>query len=280
MIDNTETIKTEDYQQIQRFLSGQCGIVITDNKHYLVKNRLLPLFTRFNLDNFTELANALQSSSSATTDLKNAVVEAMTTNETYWFRDTSQFVELKTKVLPELFNQHLGVVKIWSAACSSGQEPYSISISVTETLNQSAKQQPVQIIATDISEAMLQEARVARYSEMALSRGISPADSQRYFKQQADGYWLNTEISQRVQFQAFNLLDSFAPLGRFHIIFCRNVLIYFSEQVKRDILSRMANSLEIGGYLFLSSTEAMPLDIAGFETVRSNTAFYFKKIAV
>lgn len=266
-----------DYQTIQLFLSQSCGIFLSENKQYLVKNRLLSLLGKFDIRSFSELASALQSNSPSSSKLKNAVIDAMTTNETFWFRDEKQFVELREKILPELFAQKNGTLKIWSAACSSGQEPYSISISALDALQASNKNKAVQIIGTDISEAIIEEAKKAVYSELALSRGIDQITKARYFQKNYDGYSLNSEVVRQVRFQQFNLLKPFAALGRFDIIFCRNVLIYFSEQIKRDILSRMADNLEPGGYLFLSSTEAMPTGLESFEPVHTGLTSYFRK---
>lgn len=277
-LGNSSEISEGEYQAIQRFLSQSCGIEIGNNKHYLVKNRLLPLLAKHQMPRFADLIKLLQADILSSQSLRSAVIDAMTTNETFWFRDEKQFVELKEQVLPQLFAQKPTGIKIWSAACSSGQEPYSISICAVETQKALAKNKAVHIIATDISEAILQEAKSAVYSELALARGIDAATKARYFQKSHDGYSLNAEVAQLVRFQQFNLLKSFAPLGRFDVIFCRNVLIYFSEQVKRDILSRMADSLELGGYLFLSSTEAMPAGLNRFEPVRNGLTSYFKKI--
>ncbi|MDX8130213.1 protein-glutamate O-methyltransferase CheR [Methylomonas sp. EFPC1] len=271
-------ISAAEYQTIQQFLSQSCGIELGDSKQYLVKSRLLPLMGKFEFTSFAELANSLQSASFSAQKIKSAVIDAMTTNETFWFRDERQFVELKDKVLPGLLNSKNGNVRVWSAACSSGQEPYSIGICALEAIRASSKSRSVQIIGTDISEAILEEAKRAVYSEAALSRGLDSAAKARYFHKNYDGYLLSPEVSQLVRFQQFNLLKSFTALGRFDLIFCRNVLIYFSDQVKRDILSRMADSLEPGGYLFLSSTEAMPTGLNSFELVRSGLTSYFKKI--
>lgn len=267
-----------DYQAIQQFLSQNCGIELGDSKQYLVKSRLLPVLGKFELTRFADLVTTLQSASFSAQKLKTAVIDAMTTNETFWFRDERQFVELRDTVLPELLTQKNGSIRIWSAACSSGQEPYSIGICAVEAMKATAKSRSIQIIGTDISEAILEEAKRAVYSEAALARGVDHASKARYFSKNYDGYLLTPEVVQLVRFQQFNLLKSFTALGRFDLIFCRNVLIYFSEQVKRDILSRMADSLEPGGYLFLSSTEAMPIGVSQFELVRSGMTSYFKKI--
>jgi len=267
-----------DYKIIQHFLSHSCGIVLSETKQYLVKNRLTKLLAKFELDSFTELASILQTNSSIALSIKAAVVDAMTTNETFWFRDDSQFITLKNTVLSEIFARKSGSIKIWSAACSSGQEPYTISMCVEDVIKQTKNKRNVQIIGTDISETILREAKSAVYSDLALSRGLDIQTRNRFFTKMHEGYQVNTDIKNRVRFQPFNLLKSFSVLGRFDIIFCRNVLIYFSDELKRDILSRMAASLDTGGYLFLSSTESMPANIKEFETVRQGRVCYFKKI--
>ncbi|MEO1879427.1 MAG: protein-glutamate O-methyltransferase CheR [Methylococcales bacterium] len=202
----------------------------------------------------------------------------MTTNETFWFRDDAQFIEFKEHVLPEIFARKAGTVKVWSAACSSGQEPYSMSMCVEDAIKRTKINRNVQIIGTDISATILQKAKAAVYSEMALSRGLDSTTKNRFFQKIKAGYALNAEIKNRVRFQQFNLLKPFSVLGRFDAIFCRNVLIYFSAEMKRDILSRMAHSLATGGYLFLSSTESMPAVIKEFKVVRRGRVCYFKKI--
>ena len=270
-----------EYKIIQQFLSQSCGIELGDSKQYLVKNRLSGLLEKFDFTSFSELASSLHANSSANMKVKAAVVDAMTTNETFWFRDDMQFSVLKEKILPEIFKQKTRTVKIWSAACSSGQEPYTISMCAEDISKKVENNRNVQIIATDISESILMEANSAVYSEMALSRGLDVQTKSRYFQKTHNGYKLNAEITNKVRFQQYNLLKPFSVLGRFDIIFCRNVLIYFSDEVKLDILRRMADALEPGGYIFLSSTESMPASIKELEPVRSERlrVRYFRKIS-
>ena len=268
-----------EYKIIQDFLSRSCGIVLGESKQYLVKNRLSGLLVKFDFASFSELAKAIQMNSPISLKLKAAVVDAMTTNETFWFRDDMQFLELKDKIFPDIFEKKAGTVKVWSAACSSGQEPYTISMCAEDVNKKMGKSRNVQIIGTDISETILAEAKAAVYSELALSRGLNEQTKSRFFQKVHNGYKLKPEVVRNVRFQPFNLLKPFSVLGRFDVIFCRNVLIYFSDEVKRDILSRMVDSLEPGGYVFLSSTEAMPASIKGLEPVRSGRVRYFKKVS-
>jgi chemotaxis protein methyltransferase CheR len=271
-------MKSNEYQIIQNFLSQSCGITLGERKQYLVINRLSSLLIKFNLTSFSELTSIIQTNSSVAIRVKAAIVDAMTTNETYWFRDEMQFLELKEKIFPELFNKKNAGIKVWSAACSSGQEPYTISMCSEDAARPQGKNQTVQIIGTDISETILLKAKSAIYSELALARGLDDQIRNRFFQPVQSGYKLNENISRKVRFQQFNLLKPFTVLGRFDIIFCRNVLIYFSDEIKQDILTRMVNTLEPGGYIFLSSTEAMPASISELEPVRIGKARYFKKV--
>ena len=275
------TMSQQEYQLFQEFLSQSCGIVLGDNKQYLVINRLAQIFKEFDLKSINELLQALRANAVISHRLKVKVVDAMTTNETFWFRDEMQFVELKSKVLPELIKNKKGTIRIWSAACSSGQEPYSISMCVEDMLGsyKELTNDNVQIIGTDISDVILEQAKKAVYSDLELSRGLDAATKARFFHHTHAGYKLNTEISRRVRFQQFNLLKSFSVLGRFDMILCRNVLIYFSDDVKRDILMRMANALEKGGYMFLSSTEAIPAGMNEFEVIRGSQARCYRKVS-
>lgn len=274
---NKTVVSDADYQAIRDFLNYSSGIVLGENKQYLVQNRLSPLLKKFDLASFSDLVSVMQSPLGTARQIRSAVIDAMTTNETFWFRDNMQFIVLGQSVLPELLNRKTGTIKIWSAACSTGQEPYSISMCVEDVVHSVGRGRSIQIIGTDISESVLSEAQSAVYSELALSRGIEPKDKQRFFLKMHDGYRVRSEIKQRVRFQQFNLLKPFSVLGRFDVIFCRNVLIYFSDDVKRDILQRMAGALEPGGYLFLSSTESMPVGLKEFEAVKGSVRF-FKKV--
>lgn len=185
----------------------------------------------------------------------------MTTNETLWFRDTYPFEVLKNKVIPEFIRNNPGQrLRMWSAACSSGQEPYSISMAIDEfeRSNLGQLKMGAQIVATDLSGTMLTNCKTGEYDSLAIARGLSQERLQRYFDPKGAGRWaVKPAIRSRVEFRSFNLLDSYASLGKFDIVFCRNVLIYFSAQVKRDILLRIHSTLKPGGYLFLGASEAL-----------------------
>ena len=248
-----------DFEQFRVFLEKACGILLGENKQYLVSSRLNKLMEQQGIKTLTELVQRIQSQPRS--GLREQVVDAMTTNETLWFRDTYPFEVLKNKVLPEMARNNPGQrLRIWSAACSSGQEPYSISMTLDEyeRTNIGQLKMGAQIVATDLSGAMLANCKTGEYDSLAIARGLSQERLQRYFDPKGPGRWaIKAPIRSRVEFRSFNLLDSYAALGKFDIVFCRNVLIYFSAQVKKDILTRIHATLKPGGYLFLGASEAL-----------------------
>ncbi|WP_139349795.1 CheR family methyltransferase [Thioalkalivibrio denitrificans] len=269
-------IEPQDYEDFRLFLERSCGLVLGDNKHYLVTSRLSRLMDEFSVSSVSELLRLLKSGKRA--GLRERVIEAMTTNETYWFRDVFPFEILRNQILPDLGKRGVNPVKIWSAACSSGQEAYSISMTVSE-LQQTRPGvvRDVQIVGTDISTAIVREAREATYDDLAVARGLSPERRDRFLVRKEKRWQVRPEIRARASFREFNLLDSFTLLGRFDIIFCRNVLIYFSAESKRDILSRMAGTLNPGGYLFLGASESMANYSDAFEMLRCNPGVVYRK---
>lgn len=195
------------------------------------------------------------------TALKEKVIDAMTTNETLWFRDTHPYEILAGRLLPEIAAERkFQKLRIWSAACSSGQEPYSISMVIEEykRSNPGVFSSGEEILATDISTQILQQAQKGEYEMLALSRGLSQERLKKYFNATAEGGWkVQPGIKSRVRFQSFNLLGQYGSLGQFDIIFCRNVLIYFSSDVKLEILRKMRRQLRPGGYLLLGASESL-----------------------
>lgn len=248
-----------DFDQFRVFLEKTCGILLGNNKQYLVSSRLNKLMEQQGLKTLGDLVRKIQAQPRS--GLREQVVDAMTTNETLWFRDTYPFEVMKNRVLPELLKSAVGQrLRIWSAACSSGQEPYSLSMTIDEYERNSPSQPKpaVQIVATELSGAMLAASKAAEYDSLAIARGLSSDRLQRYFDAKAPGRWVvKPGIRSRVEFRVQNLLDSYAVLGKFDVVFCRNVLIYFSADVKKDILKRIHATLKPGGYLFLGASEAL-----------------------
>lgn len=248
-----------DFEQFRVFLEKTCGILLGSNKQYLVSSRLNKLMEQQGIKTLGDLVRKIQAQPRS--GLRELVVDAMTTNETLWFRDTYPFEVLKARVLPEMLKGASGQrLRIWSAACSSGQEPYSLSMAIDEYErgNPSQPKTGVQIVATELSGAMLAACKAAEYDSLAIARGLSSERLQRYFDVKAPGRWaVKPAIRSRVEFRVQNLLDSYVALGKFDIVFCRNVLIYFSADVKKDILKRIHATLRPGGYLFLGASEAL-----------------------
>lgn len=269
-------IKPEEYSEFRAFLEKACGIVLGDNKQYLVSSRLNRILAEYGLDSLGSLVDALKTQRSPA--LRDRIIEAMTTNETSWFRDTNPFETLRGLVLPELARKRPSGVRIWSAACSSGQEPYSIAIALQEyqMANPGALTAEIDIVATDISPAMLRTARAAVYDQLSMGRGLTAERRQRYFRQHGEGWEVIPAIRSRVQFRELNLLQSYALFGRFDIIFCRNVLIYFSSESKRDIVGRMAKILNPGGYLFLGGSESVSGTSDMFDMVRHESGVVYR----
>ncbi len=265
-----------EYRMFCDFLEQQCGIVLGDNKVYLVKSRLSPLMSRFGLESLTDLVNKTLSPSERA--LRAAVVDAMTTNETLWFRDSYPFELLKDKLFPELDNGR--PIKIWSAASSSGQEPYSMAMTIHEYKERagSRSKSSFSVVGTDISTTMLELCKNAQYDSLALSRGLSQERKDKFFEEADEGMMrVKAEFRRLVSFRNLNLLDSFTVMGKFDIIFCRNVLIYFSPEVKSKIINKFAEQLNPNGYLVLGASESMSGLSDRFEMIRCNPGIIYRK---
>lgn len=259
-------ISPEDYQAFKAFLEQSCGIVLGDNKQYLVTSRLNGLMLRHGVGSLGELVARLRQH--AYVSLRGQVIEAMTTNETQWFRDIYPFAILQNDLFPRLQAKRSWQIRLWSAGCSSGQEAYSMSIALQE-FNARGGRLEAQILGTDISPAMIDRATAGRYPLSVINRGLTPERRDTYCSGLDENTWeVNRETRRRTSFRVHNLLESFALLGRFDIIFCRNVLIYFSTESRHDIISRMARVLNPGGFLVLGASESLARHAHEFETVR------------
>jgi chemotaxis protein methyltransferase CheR len=266
----------DDYRRFCELLDRFSGIALGENKRYLVDSRLGGLMAEFGIDGLGALVSRLEADLSGR--LRRQVVDAMTTNETQWFRDGHPFTALSERVLPELAARSAGTLRVWSAGCSYGQEPYSIAMTVEETriLRPGTLTRPVEVVATDISPSVLASARAGLYDDLAVSRGLSDERRRRFFQRAAGGWQLREEVRRAVQFREMSLLESFAPLGRFDAVLCRNVLIYFSRERKQDILNRIAASLQPGGYLLLGASESLALAADRFEMIRHGAAVLYR----
>jgi chemotaxis protein methyltransferase CheR len=269
------TISEQEYKDFCRFLESQCGIVLGDNKQYLVRSRLSPLVTKYGQTSLSALLRDVVKGMNR--ELRVAAVDAMTTNETLWFRDTYPFTMLADKLLPEVAAKKRPI-KIWSAASSSGQEPYSIAMTILETQQKKPGLLPnCSVVATDISSTMLDMCRMGSYDNLALGRGLSLERRRSFFEDAGDGRMkVKDNVKRLVNFRPQNLMESYALLGKFDIIFCRNVLIYFSADMKSKVLNQMAGSLNPGGYLLLGASESLTGLTDRFDMVRCNPGIIYK----
>jgi chemotaxis protein methyltransferase CheR len=240
---------------LQKFVMDRSGIVLPDQKKYLLEARLEPVIRKRGLNGHAQLIERLKM---ADADLSTAVIDAITTNETLFFRDNIPFELMREAILPALTEARRGArkLRIWCAACSTGQEPYSLSM-MFEDLPPALKSIPYEIVATDLSETVLRQAREGVFNQFEVQRGLPVRLLLRHFRQDGTKWIINSELGRNITFQHHNLLQSYAQLGRFDVIFCRNALIYFSTQTKQDILNRLAESLAEDGYLILGGSETV-----------------------
>ncbi|RLV61579.1 protein-glutamate O-methyltransferase CheR [Parashewanella curva] len=267
----------DEYKRFSAFLEQHSGIVLGDNKQYLVRSRLSPLVTLYGLSDIAEVAQ--KSIDGSLRQLRLDVIDAMTTNETLWFRDGYPFSLLESTIFPEYSDQSRSL-KIWSAACSSGQEPYSIAMSALEykQKNPTAFARGVSILGTDLSPTMLEKCSKAEYDELALARGLSEQRKRQFFESSGQaGMRVKQNVRDLVSFRNHNLLDNYNVLGKFDVIFCRNVLIYFSPAAKSKILRQFAAALNPNGVLFLGASESMTGLCDDFEMIRCRPGIFYRK---
>ena len=248
----------QDFDFLKNFLKERSGIVISTDKLYLVESRLTPVFRDLGMSSIEELIDTLRKTGDKALGVR--VTDAMTTNESFFFRDQTPFDNLRDHVLPPLVAARKAKgqnrIRIWSAACSSGQEPYTIAMMLKEE-EARFDGMKFEIFATDLSTEIVAKAKEGLYSQFEVQRGLPIQLLVKYFTQ-SDSLWqISDEIRQMVRFQTFNLLDSFGVLGKFDLIFCRNVLIYFDQETKSSILDRMADISPPDGALFLGGAESV-----------------------
>jgi chemotaxis protein methyltransferase CheR len=277
--DETLHFSSQEYDEFCAFLQSSCGIDLGHNKQYLVATRMRRIMASLHLSHLAQLTELIKKADQR--QLRQSVIDAMTTNETFWFRDNYPFEYFGAKLLPRMQSEKpSSTLKVWSAACSYGQEPYSLSM-VIEEFNKRPGGRPlnVDILATDLSSAVLEHARTGIYDRISITRGLSFERKKQFFEPIDEDNWrLNSSIKNRVQFRPLNLQDSFYLLGKFDVIFCRNVLIYFSQELKADILRKLHGQLHTGGFLFLGSSEGLTGVAELFEMVDCAPGLAYKAI--
>jgi chemotaxis protein methyltransferase CheR len=245
-----------EFDFLRSFLKARSGLALTSEKRYLVESRLGPVCRRFELDSLSELLTGLKNGRDA--DLERAVIEAMTTNETFFFRDKVPFDLFRDVLLPRFIRNRASTrrLRIWCAAASSGQEPFSLAM----LLSEAAARLPgwrVEILATDISTEVLDRAKAGLYSQFEVQRGLPIQLLLKYFSQVGDQWQVAPQIRSMVDFRHLNLIKDFSAIGTFDIVYCRNVLIYFDGPTKTDVLKRLANAMAPDGALLLGAAETI-----------------------
>jgi chemotaxis protein methyltransferase CheR len=270
-------VTPSDYEYLRKLLKELSGLDLSADKQYLIESRLMPLARRSGLPGIPELVDRLKKGASA---LTADVVEAMTTNESFFFRDKTPFEHLQQTVIPTLVQARAArrSLRIWCAASSTGQEPYSIAMCLKEAGALLAGWR-IEIVATDLSPAVLEKSKAGIYSQFEVQRGLPIQMLVKYFTQSGELWHLNAEIRSMVQHRPLNLLQDFSHLGVFDIIFCRNVLIYFDQQTKTNILDRICRIMAPDGVLALGAAETVVGITEAFKPFPERRGLYRPNVA-
>ena len=264
------------------YISTLSGIHLNASKGYLLETRLVKLLKETESKSFTDLYKKIRADYSKKLDQQ--LLNAMTTNETHFFRDSAPFDLLQHKIIPDLIDKRIPgsditksplKLKIWSAACSTGQEVYSIGIVLKELLGDTTNHN-VTILGTDISDEAVTKASYGYYSLVDIERGLPPVKLNKYFNKENDKWKIDDEIRSLATFKKLNLMDDFSHLGTFDIIFCRNVAIYFSEDKKKILFNRISKLLKPDGALIIGSTESIATVCPAFESKRYLRSIFYQ----
>lgn len=254
-------LSSEEFSLMKRYIEDKCGILISEDKAYLIESRLSKLLIDFKCNTFEEFYKLIYENKDE--GITERIIDAITTNETLWFRDRKPWDILENVLMPQYVDQlrknKKDKVRIWSAGCSTGQEPYTVAMIIDNYLSKNnisdVSISQFEIVATDISGSIIELAKAARYDAISIMRGLPEFYKNKYFEKQGRIYILKDNIKKMVKFYKFNLQKSFIFLGNFDLIYCRYVTIYFSDILKEDILKRIGLALQDKGKLFLGSSE-------------------------
>ena len=275
-------LSPQTFAELRAVIRRLCGVVVPEEKAYLIQHRLGPVARRHGCRSFAELVTKLRGPQAA--QLYEPVIEAITTKETSFFRDGHPFEAFRRHLLPRLaegVRTRRARARIWCAAASTGQEPYSLAMLVHDYVT--AGQSPgttadaFEILATDISPRALAAATAAEYSERDVARGLTPDQVRRFFQKTARGWVVQDGLRKLVEFRRLNLAQPFPSLGAFDLIFCRNVLIYFDTDTRQQICQRFYDCLRPGGYLLLGSAENLYGVTDRFESLRFGESLVYRK---
>jgi len=270
-------LQPEEQKSLAQYVYSLCAITLDESKGYLIESRLAGLVEETGCGSYSGLL--LRAKSDASRALERRIVDAITTNETFFFRDTTPFELLRHKIVPELIDRRARTgaarIRIWSAACSTGQELYSIAILVKELLGDPDRY-GIQLVGTDISDDAVARASRGLFSPVEISRGLSEAQRTRYFIPAPGGWQIRDEIRAMASFKKRNLMADFSALGRFDVIFCRNVAIYFTERDRSSLFGRMERALEPDGYLVIGAMESLNGLCPQLESKRHLRSVYYQ----
>ena len=247
----------QDFDYLRKVLRERSGLVLSAEKQYLAESRLLPVARKHGFAGLGDLVGKLKSTA-AFAPLTVEVVEAMTTNESFFFRDKVPFDHFRDTIMPALMAARAREkrIRIWCTACATGQEPYSLAMSL-KAIGPALAGWRVEIIASDISNEVLENAKAGIYNQFEVQRGLPIQQLVKFFSQVGEAWQIAPEIRAMVQFRPLNLLNDFASLGTFDLVFCRNVLIYFGQETKVDVLNRLARQMPSDGFLILGAAETV-----------------------
>jgi chemotaxis protein methyltransferase CheR len=267
-----------DFEYLRKMLKDRSGLALSAEKNYLVESRLLPLARKNGLQSLSAVVMKLREGTEA---FAAEVTEAMMTNESFFFRDKLPFEHFRTFVMPTLLAARARQkrIRIWCAAASTGQEPYSLAMMLSEMAEETAGYR-IDILATDISQDVLEKARRGSYSQFEIQRGLPIQLLLKYFTQVGETWQIAPELRAMVQFRPLNLLGDFARLGSFDVVFCRNVLIYFDQITKIGVLNRLARTTERDGYLVLGAAETVVGLTDAFKAVADKRGLYVPQPAM
>jgi chemotaxis protein methyltransferase CheR len=268
----------EDFGFLRKLLKERSGLVLAPEKQYLAESRLLPLARRNGMSTLSELIGRLKAPQAAA--LASAVVDAMTTNETFFFRDKVPFDHFRATIMPALIAARARDkrIRIWCTAVATGQEPYSLAMTL-KGMGAALAGFKVQILATDLCAGVLERAKAGIYSQFEVQRGLPIQQLVKFFSQAGERWQIAPEIRAMVQFRPLNLLADFKPLGTFDVVFCRNVLIYFDQATKTGVLDRIAHQMPNDGFLVLGAAETVVGLTETFKPLADKRGLYAPNVA-
>jgi len=272
-------VTPEEFKNFSKYILDISGIALEVGKEYLLETRLNPLPNKYNCSSYGQLLQKAKTDFKK--QLENEIIDAISTNETYFFRDKSPFELLQYKIFPDLIDKRSkknpGMkpsIRLWSAANSTGQEIYSIAMILIE-MGVTPDKYNIKLFGTDISDAAIAQASYGLYNKFEVARGLDQRRLNRYFDKQGDRYKIKDEVRVMAQFKKMNLMKPFIGIGKFDIILCRNVMIYFTSEDRKKIYQNIAKVLEPDGYLLIGSTESLVNDTDLFESKKYlNSVFY------